>query len=89
MSGSLKPLAIASDIFWVISFGVPGGADTAIQVIEVTPGIVSSMVWTFGIFLQALLVGDRDQLQLAGVDIALVGQQIVRDHVDGAGRADR
>ena len=32
----------------MIAFGVPGGADTAIQVIEVTPGMVSSMVGTFG-----------------------------------------
>ena len=48
MSGCLKPLPIASEIFWVIAFGVPGGADTAIQVIEVTPGIVSAMVGTLG-----------------------------------------
>src|SRR5258708_12692683 len=41
MSGSLKPLAIASEIFWVIAFGVPGGADTAIQIVELTPGSVS------------------------------------------------
>ncbi len=48
MSGCLKPFPIASEIFLVISFGVPGGADTAIHVIEVTPGIVSSMVATLG-----------------------------------------
>ena len=48
MSGCLKPCAIASEIFLVIAFGVPGGADTAIQVIEVTPGMVSAMVGTFG-----------------------------------------
>ena len=32
----------------MIAVGVPGGADTAIQVIEVTPGIVSAMVGTLG-----------------------------------------
>ena len=37
------------------------------------------------IILEALLLRDRDELEIAGVDIAFVGEQIVRDHVDGAG----
>ncbi len=86
MSGSLKPLPIASEIFWTIGFGVPGGADTAIQVIEVTPGMVSASVGTLGYSLSRWVAGDRDHLDLAGVDVALVGEQIVRDHVDAAAK---
>ena len=34
---------------------------------------------------RSLMAGDRDHLDLVGVDVAFVGEQIVRNHIDRAG----
>ncbi len=75
-SACFRPLLMASEIFCVISFGVPGGATIAIQVSEYASGKVCAKVATCREFRQTLTAAGRDKLQPAAFDMRFVASRL-------------